>query len=294
MKWECLRSDEFEGAIERSKGLCVIPLGCLEKHGPHLPVGTDSIYATVITEEAADLEEACVFPAGMWLGDVMAFHPETDPIGNHKAGFICINPHTLLTILEELCDEIARNGFRKILFVNSHGGNSALLNYFFSAQAYKKKNYATMCTSVLDTINPASMYRIVKERREEFLYLTEADMEAMERMAELQGNGLDHAGWLETALMYACTPELVCAERMDMEESITNQRSNYLKAKNIGFTHSWFANFPNHYAGYTPVGCSENIGKALRCLCVERLAEKFKLLKDDEDCVRMTQGLPKL
>ena len=151
-----------------------------------------------------------------------------------------------------------------------------------------------MCTSVLDTINPASMYRIVKERREEFLYLTEADMEAMERMAELQGNGLDHAGWLETALMYACTPELVCAERMDMEESITNQRSNYLKAKNIGFTHSWFANFPNHYAGHTPMGCSENIGKALRCLCVERLAEKFKLLKDDEDCVRMTQGLPKL
>ena len=39
-------------------------------------------------------------------------------------------------------------------------------------------------------------------------------------------------------------------------------------------------------------GCTENIGRALRQLCVERLAEKFRLLKNDEDCVRMVLGLP--
>ena len=43
MKWEYLREEEFEEAIERCGGLCVIPLGCLEKHGQHLPVGTDSL-----------------------------------------------------------------------------------------------------------------------------------------------------------------------------------------------------------------------------------------------------------
>ena len=43
MKWEYLREEEFEGAIERSGGLCVMTLGCLEKHGQHLPVGTDSL-----------------------------------------------------------------------------------------------------------------------------------------------------------------------------------------------------------------------------------------------------------
>ena len=41
MRWEDLREEEFESAIEKSKGLCVLPLGCLENHGQHLPVGTD-------------------------------------------------------------------------------------------------------------------------------------------------------------------------------------------------------------------------------------------------------------
>lgn len=44
MLWQNLREEEFEGAIERSGGLCVLPIGCLEKHGQHLPVGTDSYH----------------------------------------------------------------------------------------------------------------------------------------------------------------------------------------------------------------------------------------------------------
>ena len=41
MLWENLREEEFDDAIERSGGLCVVPIGCLEKHGEHLPVGSD-------------------------------------------------------------------------------------------------------------------------------------------------------------------------------------------------------------------------------------------------------------
>ena len=43
MKWENTREEEFKDAIKRSGGLCVMALGCLEKHGEHLPVGTDSL-----------------------------------------------------------------------------------------------------------------------------------------------------------------------------------------------------------------------------------------------------------
>ena len=50
MLWENLREEEFEDAIERSGGVCVMVLGCLEKHGQHLPVGTDSLKGDAIVK----------------------------------------------------------------------------------------------------------------------------------------------------------------------------------------------------------------------------------------------------
>ena len=41
MKWEELTAKDFPKAVRKARGVCVIPLGCLEKHGDHLPVGTD-------------------------------------------------------------------------------------------------------------------------------------------------------------------------------------------------------------------------------------------------------------
>ena len=46
MIWEYLREEEFSNAVETSKGVCVIPMGCLEMHGQHLPVGTDTLISS--------------------------------------------------------------------------------------------------------------------------------------------------------------------------------------------------------------------------------------------------------
>lgn len=62
MNWENLREEEFKEAIKISGGVCVLPVGCIEKHGQHLPVGTDTILATKIVKRAAEREEVCVFP----------------------------------------------------------------------------------------------------------------------------------------------------------------------------------------------------------------------------------------
>ena len=72
MLWENLREEEFQGAIEKSGGLCVMVLGCLEKHGQHLPVGTDSLKGDGIVKEAAKLEDVVIFPTtrqsdALWL-----------------------------------------------------------------------------------------------------------------------------------------------------------------------------------------------------------------------------------
>ena len=57
MLWENLREEEFENAIEKAKGVCIVPVGCLEKHGQHLPVGTDEIHITEIARIARAMVE---------------------------------------------------------------------------------------------------------------------------------------------------------------------------------------------------------------------------------------------
>ena len=61
MLWENLREEEFQEAIEKSKGLCIVPVGCLEKHGQHMPVGTDAIQAAEFARIAAEKEYAVKF-----------------------------------------------------------------------------------------------------------------------------------------------------------------------------------------------------------------------------------------
>ena len=69
MLWEYLREEEFVPMIQRSHGVCAIPIGCVEKHGQHLPLGTDTQVAGRILERASEIEEVCVFPR-MYFGDL--------------------------------------------------------------------------------------------------------------------------------------------------------------------------------------------------------------------------------
>ena len=169
-----------------------------------------------------------------------------------------------------------------------------MLDYFLSSQNYKKRGYATMYTFAFGDFGPANMYRIVQERRAEFPYLTEADLQAMAHAAETLGNAVGHADWTETALIYGCNPELVCKERMDAKDGRPTHRTDYLVKNGVYSTHRWYTNFPNHFDGAPAFGCSENNGRAVHQVCVQRLANIFKLLKEDEDCVRMARGLPPL
>ncbi len=112
--------------------VAVLPIGSIEVHGPHMPTGTDSITAHEIARIAAEKEEAVVLPPLYY-----AYVPES----RHFSGTVSLSAKTLLTLLEEVCDEAARNGFKKILIVNGHGGNNALLRIFMRDSLTKKKDY---------------------------------------------------------------------------------------------------------------------------------------------------------
>ena len=296
MNWEYLREEEFEGAIERSGGLCILPIGCMEKHGQHLPVGMDSLFIQKLCEQAAELEEVVVFPNAMWLGDVSCYHALTGTKldQTHWRGGIGMKPSTILMVLEELCDEIARNGFRKILIVNGHGGNTNLMEHFIRSQGYHPKPYATMWTHgfTCKESYPAGLYDLVQSDPEKYSYMTDADKAALAKFAQT-GTGGGHGDWQEVAYMYAYYPELVAPDRYEAEDGMSNHRADYLAKEGVHLTNDWDSTYPNAYHGYPPFGCSENIGKAVAEQSAKRLARIFKILKKDEECVRMAMRLPK-
>jgi len=187
MKWENLTSLEFDEAIEKSGGLCVLPFGCLEKHGNHIVVGCDSLNASLVANTAAEMEDVVVFPTGLWVGDMIGCHANTpsETAAKRIRGNIAISPKLLLNIMTELCEEIHRNGFRKILIVNGHGGNKPFLDFFIRAQGYEKHDYATMWTMSAGPANGIeNVWEQVNARPQDFPKLTEEEMATLKRYLE--------------------------------------------------------------------------------------------------------------
>jgi len=200
-----------------------------------------------------------------------------------------MNPRTTLDVLEQLCDEIARNGFRKILILNSHGGNKPLLSYFLRCQEYERKPYATMVAPLRPkpVYKPAVFYEIVSENREDYPMLTDSDMEVLKEWAEKGSWGGGHADFTEIASVMGINPELIATDRLELDPDMNLKRSSYLNEWEINLVAAWDADHPNAMSGYAPHGVSETIGQAMNTYCARHLAKMFKMLKEDEECVKI-------
>ncbi|MDQ1409445.1 MAG: creatinine amidohydrolase, partial [Acidobacteriaceae bacterium] len=131
-KWEELSAADFRQAIEQSKGTCVLPFGILEKHGPQLPLGTDLLNVRYASLHAAEKEYAVVFPE-YYFGQIFE--------AKHEPGTVAYSRELQLKLLQETTDEMARNGCKKIVIVNGHGGNESLLPFFAQSQLEKQHDY---------------------------------------------------------------------------------------------------------------------------------------------------------
>src|SRR6266480_1888496 len=132
VKWEELTAGDFRAAIQQAKGTCLLPFGILEKHGPHLPLGTDLLNVRYASLHAAQQEFAVVFPQ-YYFGQIFE--------AKHEPGTIAYSRDLQLKLLQETTDEMARNGCKKILIVNGHGGNESLIPYFAQSQLDKTHDY---------------------------------------------------------------------------------------------------------------------------------------------------------
>jgi creatinine amidohydrolase len=142
--WEELTAADFREGIHRSQGTCLLPFGILEKHGPHLPLGTDLLDVRYVALHAAEQEYAVVFPE-YYFGQIAE--------ARHEPGTIAYSREMQLALLQETTNEMARNGCKKVIIVNGHGGNESLLPYFAQTQLDKPHDYVVY---VFDKRSPES------------------------------------------------------------------------------------------------------------------------------------------
>ena len=278
-RWLYTTSEEFESLRKASKDTCIIPMGCVEKHGLHLPLGTDILEASRIAYLASQMETICVFP-DFTFGDLGENSP-TAPAGN-----ISLSLELQMQLLEELCNQIARNGFKKIMIFNGHGGNVSWISAFLRKLENKPHDYVLVNVN----IKCAVMERMAKEIEEKgsgvFEELTKEDEQViLECGSKKLKDG--HSGYSETAYILGTSPESVHMDRLGIVSGKSRNLTGIYKGAGIQIRdHGWGVNFPDWIDSDDPIGCNERIGKVAIRMEAERLAKAIKIIKEDKNLIK--------
>ena len=250
-QWEQLTGPEFAAAVKACGGVCVVPLGVIEKHGDHLPLGQDVLAVHGLAVKAAGQASALVFPP-YYFGQIHE--------AKHWPGTVAIRMRLALELLENVCEEIGRNGFAKIVIMNGHGGNGAFLGHFMRALLEEPRDYQVYLMDLKHYMSPV--------------------LEDPEWKAQSATAFDHHGGETETSGALSMYPDLV---RMDAipEDPDYGQAQKRLDHLPWGATPvDWYANFPNHYAGDARPATREK-GEWLVDRYAAKAADFIRAVKDD-------------
>jgi len=251
-KYEELTAPDFITAVERSGATCLIPIGVLEKHGPHLPLGTDLLDVRVVASRAAEKEYVVVFPE-YYFGQILE--------AKHQPGTIAYSQELQWKLLQETCDELGRNGFKNIVLVNGHGGNNSFLPYFCQCQLAERKDYVV------------------------FFFRPQDDPEVTEKVRKLRKTTTGgHAGETEVSTMLVHRPDIVHPDRASQQSGENQRRMEHIPYAFTGI--GWYAMYPNHYAGDGSQASTE-IGELLIGSEVDQLVTLIRTLKKDDTALRL-------
>lgn len=255
MRWDELTGDLFPEAVKEAEGVCLLPLSCIERHGPHLPLATDMYIGREVCNRASELEPAIVFPDFIFTQILEA---------RHYPGCIGIDPELTIRLLENTCREIARNGLKKIVIVNAHGGNDNLIHYLTQIQLASRRDYVVYVA--------------------EQLYSPE-DEAAIRAQWNTTVDG--HAGEKETSAIMAIQPDLVKSDALRADgEGNPLGRLQPLRDLNIDVGIWWYADHPSHYRGDGVPATAEK-GNFWLNARARGLARSIRAIKDDTETKRL-------
>lgn len=278
-RWLYRTANDLCELREEAKGVCVLPIGCVEKHGLHLPLGQDSLQAEAIAYAASQIEPVCVFPT-FTFGDLCGAAPSV------PEGTVTLPEETLLLLLEQLCGQISRSGFHKIIIFNCHGGNFPLLALFTRMLANKKRDYIVAVATVTATEPDEIADNLKRNGRGLYPELTTEDEDYIIKFFD-EGGTNGHAGFGEVAYMMAIAPEAVHLDRLGIESGASTHKADFLNRAGLRIRDGgWEVDFPNAYDGTDPVGCNERMAKCCFRLASERLAYQIKVLKEENETLK--------
>ena len=248
--WEELTGPDFISAIKQAQNTCLLPIGILEKHGPHLPLGNDLLNVRYAALHAAQQEYAVVFPE-YFYGQIFE--------AKHQPGTIAYSRGLQLELLQETTNEMARNGCKKIIIVNGHGGNPNLLDFFAQSQLESPRDYVVYVQGLARS-GPG------------------------EPKHKSDRAGDQHAGESETSMSMIARPDLVHLDRATQQSGADQARLKLPPGLYTGIW--WYARFPNHYAGEGGVA-SRELGEFEAKTWIDAIVQSIKAVKADQESLRL-------
>ena len=252
-RWDELTAVQFPEALQKSNQTCVLPIGILEKHGPHSPIGTDLIHAREIAARVVKNEYAVVFP-DYFYGQINE--------ARQQPGTFALPSNVIYPLMEATCDEIARNGFKKILIINAHGGNPEFLHFFMQSLLNKRHDYAV------------------------YLYEPENDRSYSKQLSQMRKSDPStdmHAGETETATLLYLRPDLMHMDAAASQSGADQKRSTLT---NLYTPIWWYASYPNHYAGEGAKATKE-LGKFIVDHEIASFTDALKQVKADTKTLQL-------
>jgi creatinine amidohydrolase len=248
--WEELTGPDFRDAITRAQHTCLLPFGIMEKHGPHLPIGNDLLNVRYAALHAAGQEYAVVFPE-YYFGQIFE--------AKHEPGTVAYSRGLQLQLLQETTDEMARNGCKKIIIVNGHGGNNSLLPYFAQSQLEMPHDYVVYVQGLARSGPGEPAHK-------------------SDRSTDM------HAGESETSMSMIARPDLVHLDRATQESGADQARLKLPDGLYTGIW--WYARFPNHYAGEGAVA-SRELGEFEMKTEIDAIVQSIRAVKADTESLRL-------
>ena len=253
MRWEELTGDRFAAAVKECEGVCLIALSVIERHGHHLPLGTDMYTGREVVTRAAERETAMVFPDYIWT---------QIPEARHLAGTISIDGELMVRLLDNVCREVARNGLNKIVLVNAHGGNTGLLGLFNMLQLYSPRDYIVY---IVQPFGPG--------------------VASLELPWDRSSDG--HAGPGETSIIMRVRPDLVdMAMVPGNDEGRARGRLAALRQAGVQTGIWWYADHPTHYQGDASTATVE-AGEQIIEAMAETVVRAVRAIKADTETKRL-------